>query len=80
MSGNYHLVILDEINVAMSLNFLNTELVLNLIANKPKDVELILTGRNAPEEIMHVADLVTEMKLHKHYYNKGTMARRGIEY
>ena len=80
MSGNYHLVILDEVNVSMALNFLNPELIMNLIANKPPHVELILTGRNAPDEIMHVADLVTEMKLHKHYYNKGTLARRGIEY
>jgi cob(I)alamin adenosyltransferase len=80
MSGNYQVVILDEINVAMFLKFLNTELVLNMIANKPDNVELILTGRNVPEEIIHVADLVTEMKMHKHYFNKNLPARRGIEY
>jgi cob(I)alamin adenosyltransferase len=80
MSGQHQLVILDEINVAMALGFLNSELVLNLIANKPKDVELVLTGRDAPDEIVHVADLVTEMMLKKHYFDKGVMARRGIEY
>jgi len=80
MSGLYRVVILDEINVAMHLNFLNSELVLDLIANKPADVELILTGRNAPPEIVHVADLVTEMRAEKHYFDDGVMARRGIEY
>ena len=80
MSGNYHVVILDEINVALSLGFLNSELILNLISNKPENVELILTGRNVPDEIIHVADLVTEMKMHKHYFNKKLPARRGIEY
>ena len=80
MTGNHDLVILDEVNGAMSLGFLNSELVLNMMANKPKHVELVLTGRNVPDEIVHEADLVTEMKLHKHYYNKGVLARKGIEY
>ncbi|MBT4651795.1 cob(I)yrinic acid a,c-diamide adenosyltransferase [Candidatus Woesearchaeota archaeon] len=80
MAGNHQLVILDEINVAASLDFINLELVLNLIANKPNHVELVLTGRNAPLEFIHVADLVTEMKLHKHYFDKGLEARKGIEY
>ena len=79
-SGEHHLVILDEINVALSLGFLNSELVLNLISNKPEHVELVLTGRNVPAEILHVADLVTEMKMHKHYFDKKLLARRGIEY
>jgi len=80
LSGDYDVIILDEINVAMSLGMLNTELVLNMIANKPEHVELILTGRNAPDEIVHIADLVTEMKPHKHYFEKGVLARRGVEY
>ncbi len=81
LSGDYHLVILDEINTAMSLGFLNTELVLNLIANKPESVELILTGRKAPDEIIHIADLVTEMYPHKHYFEEKKLpARKGIEY
>ncbi len=80
LSGDYDVVILDEINTAMSLNFLETELVLNLMANKPEQVELVLTGRGAPLEIIHHADLVTEMKSHKHYFDKGVKARRGVEY
>ena len=80
LSGDYDMVILDEINVAMHLDMLNTELVLNLMANKPEHVELILTGRNAPEEIIHHADLVTEMKPEKHYFEQGVGARRGVEY
>ena len=80
MDEHYDLVILDEINVAVSLGFLNVELVLNLLANKPESVELVLTGRNVPDEIVEMADLVTEMKLQKHYYEKGVSARRGIEY
>ena len=80
MGGNHDLIILDEINVALSLGFLNVELVLNLLANKPGTVEIILTGRNAPDEIIEMADLVTEMKQHKHYFDKGIPARRGIEY
>ncbi len=80
MDGSHDLVILDEINVAMSLGFLNPELVMNMLANKPESVEIILTGRNAPDEIMEMADLVTEMRPHKHYFDKGVSARRGIEY
>ncbi len=80
MEGGHDLVILDEINVAMSLGFLNPELVMNMLANKPETVEIILTGRNAPDEIIEMADLVTEMRLQKHYFDKGISARRGIEY
>lgn len=80
LEKHHDLVILDEINVAIHLGFLNVELVLNLLANKPESVELVLTGRNAPEEILEMADLVTEMKMYKHYFEKGVPARRGIEY
>lgn len=80
LPGDYDMVVLDEINTAMSLGFLETELVLNLMANKPSHVELVLTGRGALVEIIHHADLVTEMKSHKHYYEKGVKARRGVEY
>jgi cob(I)alamin adenosyltransferase len=79
-SGEYDIVILDEINVALSLRLINLEKVLELIKNKPKHVELVLTGRNAPSEIIEVADLVTEMKEIKHPFNKGYQARKGIEY
>lgn len=78
--GQHHLVILDEINLALSYGFLETERIVALLQNKPEQVEIILTGRNAPYELKKTADLVTEMKMHKHYYNKGISARKGIEY
>lgn len=79
-SGEYDIVILDEINVALHLELIKVEKVLKLLKNKPKHVELLLTGRYAPNEIIEVADLVTEMKEIKHPYSKGYEARKGIEY
>lgn len=58
---------------------LSTERILEIIKNKPETVELVLTGRYAKKEIMDAADLVTEMKMIKHYYNQGVPARKGIE-
>lgn len=78
-SGEYDIVILDEINVAMYFNLISVEDVLKLMDKKPKNTELILTGRYVPEEIIERADLVTEMKEIKHYYQKGVLARKGIE-
>jgi cob(I)alamin adenosyltransferase len=74
------IVILDEVNVALNLKLIKIENVLNLIRNKPAQVELVLTGRNAPSEIVQAADLVTEMVEVKHPYSKGFHARKGIEY
>jgi cob(I)alamin adenosyltransferase len=79
-SGEYDVVILDEINVALNLKLIKIESVLELMKNKPKHVELVLTGRYATKEIIEVADLVTEMREIKHPYNKGFQARKGIEY
>ncbi len=79
-SGEYDIVILDEVNVALNLNLISLEEVLELIKNKPKHVELVLTGRYAPSEIIQMADLVTEMQEIKHPYKKGYQARKGIEY
>jgi cob(I)alamin adenosyltransferase len=79
-SGEYDLVILDEINVALSLRLINLEQVLNLIRNKPAHVELVLTGRYAPPEIIEAADLVTEMREVKHPFRKGVSPREGIEH
>jgi cob(I)alamin adenosyltransferase len=79
-SGEYDIVILDEINVALNLKLINLDEVLELIKNKPKHVELILTGRYAPKEIIEAANLVTEMKEVKHPFNNGYEARKGIEY
>lgn len=78
--GEYDIVILDEINVAMAYKLLSVEDVLALIKNKPKKVELVLTGRGAPDEIIEMADLVTEMREVKHPYKQGIKARWGIEY
>jgi len=79
-SREYDIVILDEINVALNLELISLEKVLELIKSKPKHVELVLTGRYAPNEIIEAADLVTEMKEVKHPFNKGYEARKGIEY
>lgn len=77
--GEYDLVIMDEINTAMFFKILKVDAVLELLELKPEKVEVIMTGRYAPEEIIERADLVTEMKEIKHYYNKGVKARKGIE-
>jgi cob(I)alamin adenosyltransferase len=79
-SGKYDIVILDEINVALKLELIETEKVLKLVKSKPKHVELVLTGRYAPKEIIEAADLVTEMQEVKHPFNNGCQARKGIEY
>jgi len=78
--GGFDVVVLDEINVAMHLKLIRVDEVLGLIRNKPKHVELVLTGRSAPSEIVEVADLVTEMREVKHPYALGMQPRKGIEY
>jgi len=79
-NGEYDIVILDEINVALNLKMIKTSEVVQLIRNKPRHVELILTGRYAPAKIIEAADLVTEMKEVKHPYAQGVPPRKGIEY
>lgn len=79
-SGKYDVVILDEVAVALDLKLICLKDVLELIRSKPEHVELVLTGRNAPQEIVEVADLVTEMKEVKHPFSKGFPARKGIEH
>lgn len=79
-SGKYDIVILDEINVAINLNLINVDEVLNLIDNKPESLDLVLTGRNAGEEIIERADLVTEMREIKHPFQKGIKAKKGIDF
>ena len=80
LSGNYDLIILDEIFVAVSQGLITIKQVLDLLDAKPNSVELVLTGRKAPPEIVQRADLVTEMLMIKHPFTEGTGARRGIEY
>jgi cob(I)alamin adenosyltransferase len=73
-------LILDEINVAVSLNLIEEGAVLKLMDDKPDNVELILTGRGAPASLLEKADLVTKMESTKHYFDHGIGARKGIEY
>lgn len=78
-SGQYGLVILDEANIATRYNLFSAEELIELIRSKPESLEVVITGRNADPRVIAVADLVTEMKEIKHYYNRGVEARRGIE-
>jgi cob(I)alamin adenosyltransferase len=80
VSGRYDLVILDEIFVAHWRGFLSLQQVLDLMQMKPANVELIMTGRKAPQEVVKRADLVTEMLLIKHPFSEGVQQRKGIEY
>jgi cob(I)alamin adenosyltransferase len=73
------IVVLDEINCAVDFGLLPVDEVLELVRNKPDGMELVLTGRGAPREIVDAADLVTEMREVKHYYAKGVDARTGVE-
>ena len=79
-SGEFDLVILDEINYAISYKMLDPEQVAGALKQKPEMVHVILTGRNAHPTIVECADLVTEMREVKHPYQKGIVAQRGIEY
>jgi cob(I)alamin adenosyltransferase len=79
-SGEYDLVILDEINVAMDFNLVAVEAVLDLLKQRPSKVDLVLTGRYAPQSIREAADLVSEVQEIKHHYTKGIPARAGIEF
>lgn len=78
-SGKYDVVILDEITIAEYFKLLSVEDILALIASKPHNVELVLTGRKADNRLIEASDLVTEMVEIKHYYNEGIEARDGIE-
>ena len=78
-SGRYDLVILDEANIAVYFKLLTVDDLLNLIKEKPESVELVFTGRKADPQLLEKADLVTEMKDIKHYFDKGIKAREGIE-
>ena len=79
-SGNWDIVILDEVNVVMNMGLIPVESVLRLIKNKHPTTELVLTGRNAPEEVIKAADLVSEVRRVKHYFDKGVPARMGTEF
>jgi len=78
-SGDYKMVILDEANVAVKLGLFSVEDLLDIITDKPEEVEIVITGRNADQRLIEKSDLVTEMKEIKHYFQKGVKARVGIE-
>ena len=78
-SGEYDLVILDEISVALSFGLLKTGDVMELLSKKPRHVEVVLTGRNPPEELVAMADLVTDMREVRHPYTRGILSRKGID-
>jgi cob(I)alamin adenosyltransferase len=78
-SGEFAIVVLDEINTAVHFGLLPESDVLDLLADRPRDVELVLTGRYAPASFIERADLVTEMTEIKHYFDQGVRAREGIE-
>jgi len=80
LSGSYDLVVLDEVNIAVAWKLIELDEVVRLIRDKPQNVELILTGRQADVKLIQLADLVTEMLKIKHPYDKGTTVREGIEY
>ncbi len=79
LSGNYNIIVLDEVFVSIYFGLISVEDVLPFFNQKPLNVELILTGRYCPQEFIERADLVTEMKEIKHYYQIGVASRRGIE-
>ncbi len=79
-SGKYQLIILDEINICINLGMLKIQEVKDVLLNKPKNCEIVLTGRKAHPELVALAHLVTEMNPVKHYFDIGVPARQGIEY
>jgi cob(I)alamin adenosyltransferase len=79
-SGKYDIVILDEINYAVNLDLVSVKDVLNLIKSKPQKIDLVLTGNYAKEEVIEIADLVTEMREIKHPFQRGIKAKKGIDF
>ncbi|MDO4987798.1 MAG: cob(I)yrinic acid a,c-diamide adenosyltransferase [Synergistes sp.] len=79
-SGEFDLVILDEVNVATDFGLINPEDVINIIKGKARNTEVVLTGRNAPQDFIEAADLISEMKEIKHPWRSGVTARKGVEY
>lgn len=78
--GKYRLVILDELTIAIYYQLISLPEVIEVIRNKPQLLELVITGRKMPPELIDYADLITEMKEIKHYYQQGISARLGIEF
>jgi cob(I)alamin adenosyltransferase len=79
-SGDYDIMILDEINYAVKLNLISQEDILDVIAAKPEKTSLVLTGNYVPKAVMDAADLVTEMREIKHPYQRGIKAKKGVDF
>lgn len=79
LSGEYDVIILDELTIALFLGLIELEEVLKLLQSKRPKTEIVITGRYAPQELIDIADLVTEMKEVKHYYTQGVLSRDGID-
>ncbi len=79
-SDKYDVIVLDEANIAMHYKLFSVEELIDIISNKREETEIIITGRYAPDKLIQMADLVTDMREVKHYYNKGIEARKGIEF
>ncbi|WP_018109915.1 cob(I)yrinic acid a,c-diamide adenosyltransferase [Bacteroides propionicifaciens] len=77
--GSYDVVILDEVTIALYYKLFTVEELIEAIQNRKPSVEVIVTGRYAPDELLSIADLVTEMKEIKHYYSQGVLSRNGID-
>jgi cob(I)alamin adenosyltransferase len=80
LSGQYDLIILDEINYVLGYGYIAVDEVIRTLQSRPSHVHVVLTGRNAPEEVMALADCVTEMRDVKHPYRNGIPAQKGIDY
>lgn len=79
-SGSHELVVLDELTYPINWGWVQIEEVVDVLRRRPEKVNVIVTGRDAPPELIEIADTVTEMKKVKHAYDRGIMARRGIDY
>ena len=79
-AGEHRLVVLDEITYPMNWGWISTDEVLDVLRNRPEQVNVILTGRDAPEALIELADTVTEMRKVKHAYDTGVLAKKGIDY
>lgn len=80
INNEYQLIILDEINIAIDLKIINVNEVVDILKNKPQNMEIVLTGRNAHQKVIDVAHLVSKIQPIKHYWNLGISAREGIEF
>lgn len=80
LENEYNLIILDEANIAIALDLIKLDEVIEILKNKPDEMEIVLTGRNANPKIIELAHLVSEIKPIKHYWDTGIAARKGIEY